>query len=89
MNTRPDVYLERFGWFHLERHDEMKLLFPDSGHPLKYFVEPVVQVVNFLEHPDPLARCLGLIIFLTPIRKQSIQIYLSLQLINYFALNVV
>jgi hypothetical protein len=49
MNTKPDVYLERFGWFHLERHVEMKLLLPNSGHPLKYFLEPVVQMVNYLE----------------------------------------
>ena len=49
MNTKPDVYFERFGWFHLNRHTEMKLLLPKNGHPLKYFLEPVIQVVNYLE----------------------------------------
>jgi hypothetical protein len=50
MNNKPDVFIERFGWYQIERHDEMKLLLPKHGHPLKYFVEPVVRVVNYLKH---------------------------------------
>jgi hypothetical protein len=49
MNNQPDVYLDRFGWFHLERHEEMSLLAPRYGHPLKYFIEPVIQLINYLE----------------------------------------
>jgi len=50
MNNKPDVFIDRFGWYQIERHDEIKLLLPKHGHPLKYFVEPVVRVVNYLKH---------------------------------------
>ena len=48
-NNKPDVYLKHLGWFQLERHEEMKLLSPKQGHPLKFFIEPVVDVINYLE----------------------------------------
>jgi hypothetical protein len=49
MNNRPDVHLDRFGLLRLGRHDHMKFLTPEKGHPLQYFVEPVVQTINYLE----------------------------------------
>ena len=50
MNNKADVFIERFGWYQIERHDEMKLLQPKHGHPLKFFVEPIVKVINYLKH---------------------------------------
>jgi len=48
-NNRPDVDLKHLGWFQLERHEEIKLLSPKRGHPLKFFIEPVIDVINYLE----------------------------------------
>jgi hypothetical protein len=48
-NNKPDVELKHLGWFQLERHEEMKLLTPKRGHPLKFFIEPVLDVINYLE----------------------------------------
>jgi hypothetical protein len=47
-NNRPTVYIPRIGRMHLTSHDQLKLLSPENGHPLKYFIEPVVVVLNYL-----------------------------------------
>ncbi len=49
MNSQPDILLERFGWFKFENHVEMSVLLPKSGHALQFFVEPVIQTINYLE----------------------------------------
>jgi hypothetical protein len=49
MNSQPDILLERFGWFKFENHIEMSVLLPESGHALQFFVEPVIQVINYLD----------------------------------------
>lgn len=49
LNNQPTVTLPRFGRFKLTAHDHMKFLSPESGHPVKYFVEPVEAVLNYLE----------------------------------------
>ncbi|KPK39074.1 MAG: hypothetical protein AMJ65_12035 [Phycisphaerae bacterium SG8_4] len=43
MNNQPVVDLERFGRFHLVKHDHMKLL----KSPIRFFVEPVVVAINY------------------------------------------
>jgi hypothetical protein len=45
MNNQPVVDLERFGRFHLVKHDHMKLL----KSPIRFFVEPVVVAINYGE----------------------------------------
>jgi len=43
MNNQPVVDLERFGKFHLVKHDHMKLL----KSPIRFFVEPIVVAINY------------------------------------------
>ena len=50
LNNQPVVTLSRFGPLKLTSHDRMKFLSPSDGHPIKYFVEPVVVVLNYLKH---------------------------------------
>jgi hypothetical protein len=47
LNNRPVVRLDRVGRLKIESHDQMKFLTTDSGHPLRFFIEPVVAVVNY------------------------------------------
>ena len=48
INNRPTVYLPKFGYLELRVHDDLEYLNLDKGHPIKYFVEPVVQALNYL-----------------------------------------
>ncbi len=48
-SEHPRVFHERFGWIKLSTHEQFKLLSPPHGHPIKYFVEPVVVALNYLE----------------------------------------
>jgi pimeloyl-ACP methyl ester carboxylesterase len=50
LNNQPTVFLPRLGWLKLTMHDHMKFLQPACGHPVRYFVEPVVVALNYLEH---------------------------------------
>jgi len=49
INNTPTVYLKNFGYRKLDSHDYIKFLSVDYGHPLKYFFEPVIQVLNYLD----------------------------------------
>lgn len=49
MNNKPTVNLPGLGTLRLTRHDHFKLLNPEDGHPVKYFIEPVIAVINYLE----------------------------------------
>jgi len=49
LNNQPTVQLPRVGKLKLTSHDHMKFLSPKNGHPVKYFVEPVAIVLNYLE----------------------------------------
>jgi hypothetical protein len=49
-NNQPTVQIPRLGKLALTSHDQMKFLTPEHGHPVKFFVEPVVIVLNYLEH---------------------------------------
>ncbi|MBF0450430.1 MAG: hypothetical protein HQK75_06990 [Candidatus Magnetomorum sp.] len=49
MNNQPIVYLNRFGKFRLTDHDHFKMLLPEKGHPVQYFLTPVIEVINTAE----------------------------------------
>ena len=49
LNSQPTVNFPKLGLLKMTDHEKMKFLQPDSGHPVKYFVEPVVEVINYLE----------------------------------------
>jgi hypothetical protein len=48
-NNQPFVELPRQGFIQLTSHEQMKLLVPRNGSPIRYFVEPVVVVINELQ----------------------------------------
>jgi len=48
-NSQPTVQLAHFGKFRLTGHNQMELLSPKKGSPVKYFIEPVVTVLNYLQ----------------------------------------
>ena len=50
LNNQPVVLIPRQGILKLTSHDHMKFLSPLNGHPIKYFVEPVVIVLNYLKN---------------------------------------
>jgi len=47
MNHKPVVRLKRFGRFKIQFHDQLKLLDLARGHPVRFFIEPVVVVTNY------------------------------------------
>ncbi len=47
-NSRPLLDLPRIGRFRLTSHNDMRLLAPALGQPLKYFYEPAIRAVNHL-----------------------------------------
>lgn len=49
MNIQPIVNLPKLGLLKITDHDKMKFLQPASGHPVKYFAEPIVAVINYLK----------------------------------------
>ena len=52
-NPKPVFVSPRFGRLKLTRHDEMALLDLEDGHPFKFFIEPVIVVVNYLRELLP------------------------------------
>ena len=49
-NNQPTIQLPRIGKLKLLKHDQMKFLTPDYGHPIRYFIEPVVTALNYLDN---------------------------------------
>jgi hypothetical protein len=49
LNNKPTVQAPGFGEIRLVNHDQMLFLDPEEGHPIKYFIEPVLMVLNYLE----------------------------------------
>ncbi|MGV9170928.1 MAG: hypothetical protein ACOC38_13460, partial [Promethearchaeia archaeon] len=47
-NNQPTVELPHIGKLKLAKHDHMKFLSPESGHPIKYFIEPVIIALNYI-----------------------------------------
>ncbi|MHC4121304.1 MAG: hypothetical protein ACYSWO_27835 [Planctomycetota bacterium] len=52
MNNQPVVDLDRFGKFHLIKHDHMKLL----KSPIRFFIEPIVVAINYGMDDDRVCR---------------------------------
>ena len=50
LNNQPTVKLVRQGNLKLTTHDHIKFLAPENGHPIRYFIEPVVIGLNYLQH---------------------------------------
>lgn len=48
-NARPVVSVPRLGNIAMEFHDYMVFLDPQNGHPLKFFLEPVVVGLNYIQ----------------------------------------
>ncbi len=48
LNNQPIIQLPHVGQLKLTSHEQMKFLSPEHGHPIKYFIEPVVTVLNYL-----------------------------------------
>ena len=49
MNRKPVVDTRRFGKLLIHAHNQMMLVAPQPGHPVKYFMEPVAVVVNYAQ----------------------------------------
>ena len=47
-NNQSTVELPRIGKLKMTSHGHMKLLSPESGHPVKYFIEPVIIALNYI-----------------------------------------
>lgn len=50
VNNQPTIQLPRIGWLKLTRHEHMQFLPPANGHPIQYFIEPVVIALNYLDN---------------------------------------
>lgn len=50
LNNQPTVQIPRQGQLKLTRHDQLEFLLPENGSPIKYFIEPVVVLLNYLEN---------------------------------------
>lgn len=48
LNNQPTVYIPRIGYLKLTWCDAIKFLSPESGHPVKYFIEPVIIALNYI-----------------------------------------
>jgi len=48
-NNQPSIQLPRIGKLKLLKHDQLKFLTPEYGHPVKYLIEPVVTALNYLD----------------------------------------
>ena len=48
LNNQPTVFHSRFGILTITDHDQMSFLVPEHGHPVKFFVEPVIVALNYL-----------------------------------------
>lgn len=46
-NRRPIIFMERFGWLRLRKHDQFRFLETDELNPIKFFLEPVALSLNY------------------------------------------
>ena len=49
LNNQPVIQSLKLGKIELTNHHRMSFLLPRKGHPIKYFIEPVVTTLNYLE----------------------------------------
>lgn len=47
MNNQPTIEIDRLGKLKMTSHDHMKFLAPVDGHPIKFFIEPIVRALNY------------------------------------------
>mgnify|MGYP000520686087 CR=1 FL=1 len=52
LNNQPVIRLPKLGKLKLVTHDHMKYLRPENGSPVKYFIEPIVIMLNYIEKND-------------------------------------
>jgi hypothetical protein len=50
LNRMPIVNFPRFGKMKIVSHEQMSFLAPSSGHPVRFFLDPVIIVLNYLEN---------------------------------------
>lgn len=48
-NNQPTLTFPHFGKLKISTHEHIKYLQPEKGHPLRYFIEPVIAGINFIE----------------------------------------
>lgn len=48
-NSQPDLTLPTGETIRLQHHDQLAFLTPDHENLVRYFLEPIIQVVNFIE----------------------------------------
>jgi hypothetical protein len=61
MNAAPDIDSPRFGYIKNFGHNTFHLLESDELAPIKFFLEPLVAVINLLEREQAAADCLGMV----------------------------
>jgi len=49
INNQPVVKIRKIGHIKLVHHNIMNLLDCKEGHPIKYFIEPVISAINYIE----------------------------------------
>ncbi len=49
INNQPVIKIDHVGYVKLENHDFMCFLEPRQGNPIKYFIEPVITAINYVE----------------------------------------
>jgi len=49
-NNQPVISVPHIGRLKLTTHEQLKFATPIEGHPIKYFIEPVVTILNYLEY---------------------------------------
>ena len=49
INNQPVVKIEHVGYIKLISHNSMEFLELEQGHPIRYFIEPVISAINYIE----------------------------------------
>jgi len=49
LNRMPVINFPRFGKMKIVSHEQMSFLTPSAGHPVRFFLDPVIIVLNYLE----------------------------------------
>ena len=49
MNSNPVIYSKVFGNIKFSRHDDFKFMALSNGSPIKFFVHPIAEVLNYIE----------------------------------------
>ena len=48
-NRKPVIHSEELGRICISYHEMISLLIPTTGHPVRYFLDPVARVVNYVQ----------------------------------------